>query len=130
MMNDLYIVQVWEFNVPAVVALNAYFPVRKNIGLHGQICICVIMYQCQYCALHFSPKELTIDHILPISKGGKTNWENCTTACTTCNVKKGNKTNIKPITRPYKPDYYNLSSLRRKMPFTIKHPKWLEYIGC
>ena len=45
------------------------------------------MYQCQYCADTFSPKELTIDHILPISKG-KTNWENCTTACTTCNIKK------------------------------------------
>ena len=119
-----------EFNVPAVVALNDYFPVKKNIRFTRANMYLRDMYQCQYCADTFSPKELTIDHILPISKGGKTNWENCTTACTTCNVKKGNKTNIKPITRPYKPDYYNLSSLRRKMPFTIKHPKWLEYIGC
>ena len=45
-------------------------------------------FTCQYCG---SKKDLTIDHIIPVSKGGKTSFENCTTACRRCNNKKGNK---------------------------------------
>ena len=46
-------------------------------------------YKCVYCS---SSKELTIDHIIPASKGGKTSFENCTTACKSCNNLKGNRT--------------------------------------
>lgn len=42
--------------------------------------------KCQYCG---STKDLTIDHILPKSKGGKDSWENLVVACSTCNTKKG-----------------------------------------
>ena len=118
-----------EFNVPAVVALNDYFPIQKTIRFARHNMYLRDMFQCQYCADIFNPKELTIDHIIPISKGGKTSWENCTTACMSCNVKKGDKTNVRPLNTPYKPDYYNLATLRRKMPFKIKHPKWLQYIS-
>ena len=46
-------------------------------------------YKCMYCG---TPRRLTIDHVIPISKGGKNNFENCTTACQPCNNKKGNRT--------------------------------------
>lgn len=45
-------------------------------------------YKCMYCG---TSKRLTIDHVIPISKGGKNNFENCTTACQPCNNKKGNR---------------------------------------
>ena len=45
-------------------------------------------YKCMYCG---SPSNLTIDHIVPVSKGGKSNFENCTTSCQPCNNKKGNR---------------------------------------
>jgi len=45
-------------------------------------------YTCQYCG---SKKDLTIDHIIPISRGGKSNFENCVAACRTCNIKKGGR---------------------------------------
>lgn len=45
-------------------------------------------YQCVYCQ---SKRNLTIDHIIPRSKGGKSSFENCTTACKPCNNKKGNR---------------------------------------
>lgn len=45
-------------------------------------------YKCQYCG---STEDLTIDHIIPRSKGGKSNFENCVTACRLCNNYKGNK---------------------------------------
>ena len=45
--------------------------------------------QCQYCG---NRKDLTIDHIIPRSKGGKHSWNNVVIACVTCNSRKGNKT--------------------------------------
>jgi 5-methylcytosine-specific restriction endonuclease McrA len=46
-------------------------------------------YTCGYCG---AKEDLTLDHILPSSRGGKDEWTNLVTACTKCNVKKGNKT--------------------------------------
>jgi len=48
------------------------------------------MYTCMYCGV--KDKKLTIDHIIPRSKGGKSTFENCVSACKSCNSKKGNKT--------------------------------------
>ena len=45
-------------------------------------------FTCQYCG---SLKELTIDHVTPVSRGGKSKFENCVTACKQCNSKKSNK---------------------------------------
>lgn len=63
-------------------------------------------FQCGYCG---SSKELTIDHIVPRSRGGKNSWTNLVTCCSKCNIKKGNKTpdearmNLK--IRVYEPSY-------------------------
>jgi len=46
-------------------------------------------FKCSYCQ---TSKELTIDHIFPKSRGGKSSFENCTTSCKSCNNKKGNRT--------------------------------------
>jgi len=46
-------------------------------------------YKCMYCG---AISNLTIDHIIPISRGGKSNFENCTTSCQPCNNKKGKHT--------------------------------------
>lgn len=47
---------------------------------------------CQYCGKIFDSPELTLDHILPKSRNGKSTWENLITACKNCNVKKGDRT--------------------------------------
>lgn len=46
-------------------------------------------FKCVYCS---TQRDLTIDHIIPVSKNGKSTFENCTTACRRCNNKKGNRT--------------------------------------
>ena len=46
-------------------------------------------HKCVYCG---HTKQLTIDHVIPKSKGGKNTWENLVTCCTKCNLKKGDKT--------------------------------------
>jgi 5-methylcytosine-specific restriction endonuclease McrA len=46
--------------------------------------------RCQYCGATTGP--LTVDHLLPRSRGGKTTWENCVAACLPCNQRKGDRT--------------------------------------
>lgn len=46
-------------------------------------------YECQYCGTKINSP--TIDHVIPVSKGGTSSWENCVTCCKTCNSEKGNK---------------------------------------
>lgn len=46
-------------------------------------------HQCQYCG---SKQKLTLDHVIPRSKGGKHSWDNVVTACETCNGRKGDRT--------------------------------------
>eukprot|EP00208_Stichococcus_sp_RCC1054_P001613 CAMPEP_0206146046 /NCGR_PEP_ID=MMETSP1473-20131121/29324_1 /ASSEMBLY_ACC=CAM_ASM_001109 /TAXON_ID=1461547 /ORGANISM="Stichococcus sp, Strain RCC1054" /LENGTH=278 /DNA_ID=CAMNT_0053542481 /DNA_START=220 /DNA_END=1057 /DNA_ORIENTATION=+ len=53
---------------------------RRNIMLRDH-------FTCQYCGSH---EDLTLDHVKPISRGGKLTWTNCVTACKHCNSKKGN----------------------------------------
>lgn len=48
-------------------------------------------YRCQYCHHRPGPEQLTIDHVLPRSRGGQTTWENCVTACFRCNARKANR---------------------------------------
>jgi 5-methylcytosine-specific restriction endonuclease McrA len=64
-------------------------------------------YTCQYCGLSNHP--LTVDHVNPKSRGGKTNWTNIVVACKTCNLKKGDRTplevNMKLVRLPRKPDF-------------------------
>jgi 5-methylcytosine-specific restriction endonuclease McrA len=47
--------------------------------------------RCQYCGRRQPSSELSIDHVVPRSRGGRTIWENCVLACIPCNVRKGNK---------------------------------------
>lgn len=49
-------------------------------------------YTCQYCGVQPGPEELTMDHILPRSKGGVSSWENTVLACIECNKVKADKT--------------------------------------
>lgn len=48
-------------------------------------------FRCQYCQSRPGPDQLTIDHVLPRSRGGATTWENCVTACFRCNARKANR---------------------------------------
>ena len=65
-------------------------------------------FHCQYCGKHITEKkDLTTDHVLPQSRGGKTIYENMTTACSHCNKKKNNRTpeeaGMFPLKKPFKP---------------------------
>jgi len=64
--------------------------------------------ECVYCG---NKKHLTIDHVLPRSRGGKNSWTNLVTCCSPCNIKKGNKTpeeaGMKLRQKPYEPTIFS-----------------------
>lgn len=80
-------------------------------------------HKCQYCG---STKELTIDHIIPRSRGGEDTWENLVVACMPCNTRKSDKlleeTNLVLQTVPRKPINKMLFSLDRS-----NVEEWKEY---
>ncbi|MGA7613823.1 MAG: HNH endonuclease [Thermoanaerobaculia bacterium] len=82
--------------------------------------------RCQYCGKRFSSSELSLDHVVPISRGGKSTWDNVVCACLPCNVRKGNKLpsecGLQPIKRPEKPRWHPLRQLTgRHLPETWKN---------
>lgn len=81
--------------IPAVVRLREAFrrhkkPVKfSRINIYGRD-----KYTCQYCGVKKLISELTYDHVVPRSKGGKTTWTNIATCCSDCNRKKANRTPV------------------------------------
>lgn len=73
---------------------------------------------CAYCGTHFENKDLTIDHVLPKSKGGKNTWTNCVAACKPCNLRKGSKTpeqaKMPLLYVPYAPNVFEKTILRNR----------------
>ncbi len=104
------------FRLPAVIVLNrivkfrfhGLMPNRTNLLWRDG-------NRCQYCALDFPNSELTLDHIIPKSRGGRNTWENLVVACKKCNQKKGAKipqeSGMYPIRKPVKPKLTVLKSI-------------------
>ncbi len=80
--------------VPLVIRLVYYvrIPRRFSLPLSRRTILARDHYTCQYCGAQPGKVALTIDHIVPRSKGGETTWENVVVACGPCNRRKGNRT--------------------------------------
>jgi 5-methylcytosine-specific restriction endonuclease McrA len=118
----------WETKVPAVMMLKEHQRNRRKPRFGKTNLYIRDLYTCQYCEATHVKKELTLDHVLPLSRGGKTNWENIVAACKTCNNRKGDATTMKPRRVPYAPDYYDLVNKRKQMDVAVKHPSWQAYL--
>lgn len=72
--------------------------------------------RCQYCGKRFTASELSLDHVVPISRGGHSSWDNVVCACLPCNVRKGNKLlsecEMKLIRHPARPKWHPLHRLQ------------------
>jgi 5-methylcytosine-specific restriction endonuclease McrA len=121
--------QNWETRVPAVVMVKNY--IRKNASVRFTKYNIFLRDQfvCQYCDSQLPHRtKCTVDHVVPISKGGRTNWQNCVTACGPCNVEKGDKLGPRPRRQPYKPTYYDLVKNKELLNLKLKHNSWINYI--
>jgi 5-methylcytosine-specific restriction endonuclease McrA len=80
-----------DLPLPSVIRLRQYVRVPyKEIPLTRRNILERDHHTCQYC--HYKGEQLTLDHVIPRSRGGGDTWENLVTACVRCNVNKGNRT--------------------------------------
>jgi len=115
-----------SYQYPLVIRLRRYAKVPfKNIVLSRKNILKRDASSCQYCG---SGSDLTIDHVIPKSRGGPDTWENLVTACNSCNHKKGNRTPKEaemPLKRkPFKPNHI---IFLREYAGTV-HELWKPYL--
>ena len=118
----------WQTAVPSVMILKEYEKRKTSIRYSKHNVFLRDGYECQYCGTDVSRKTATLDHVLPVSHGGKTTFENTTTACADCNANKGNNKKIVPKAKPYKPNYFQLVEKRKKLQWDVPHPAWKNYL--
>ena len=85
----------FSFKVPSIVRLLRYVRGRRNdyVPFTRANIYARDGYRCQYCSAEPADlTDLTFDHVVPASRGGKRTWENIATACTECNRRKDNRT--------------------------------------
>lgn len=115
---------------PEVILLTAYdgrgeravvFS-RKNLFKRDK-------YACQYCGAQPGPESLTIDHVLPRSRGGVSSWENCVLACIRCNARKADrmpeKAGMKLRRAPRKPAW----KLLVQVPPRERRESWEQFLS-
>jgi 5-methylcytosine-specific restriction endonuclease McrA len=116
--------------VPLVIRLVYYVKIPRRLGppLSRRTVLLRDNYFCQYCGRRYSSGHLTVDHVLPRSRGGKTDWENVVTACKSCNGRKGDHTpeevGMRLLSRPRRPRYVALALLGEAR----EHEIWRKYI--
>lgn len=121
-----------EMRLPSVLALKDYVPMSRSPAFTRFNVFLRDRWSCQYCGDHFKTHELTFDHVMPRSKGGKTNWENIVAACRPCNTKKGNwlpdQIHMHPLTKPKQPSLHELRHSGRKFPPNFLHESWGDFL--
>ncbi len=97
------------FPVPSDIKLRRFVrgPFRQRVAFNRKNVFRRDDHTCQYCARHTF--DLTLDHVLPRSRGGPTNWENVVACCKACNAKKRDRTpeeaNLHLLRRPFAPRF-------------------------
>jgi 5-methylcytosine-specific restriction endonuclease McrA len=118
-----------SIRIPSVVVLRDYVKPQKrvaftrfNLFLRDEFC-------CQYCG---AKGDLTFDHVVPRSRGGATTWENVVAACSTCNLRKGNRSlrasGLSLRRPPRQPGAEELRNVGRRFPPHQLHVSWLDYL--
>jgi 5-methylcytosine-specific restriction endonuclease McrA len=79
--------------VPLVIRLVCYvrIPPRFSLPVSRRTVLARDNYTCQYCGGQPGKGSLTLDHVVPRSRGGETRWENVVAACGPCNRRKGDR---------------------------------------
>ena len=103
--------------MPAVVRLITRFrKIKQRVKFSRQNVLARDRWKCQYCGRKKPTPELTYDHVVPRSQGGKTCWENIVTACQDCNARKANRTpaqaGMRLLSEPRRPTWVPVYVMR------------------
>ncbi len=121
-----------EYPTPVVIRLVRYIQVPRRF--RRQVTNTFLFarddYRCQYCGRHRKElgyrESLTRDHVVPLSRGGDNGWANVVTACSRCNLSKGNslpgECGLYPQGQPREPNHVTLVwAVRRVTPIQAKY---------
>ena len=121
-----------EMKLPSVLALKEYVTPTKSPAFTRFNLFLRDRWECQYCGDSFKTHELTFDHVIPRSRGGKTNWENIVAACRSCNSIKGDKMpediGMIPLVKPRQPSLFELQDRGRQFPPNFLHESWGDFL--
>lgn len=119
-----------RIKVPEVIVLTNYEALpdrrvpfsRRNIYRRDH-------NSCQYCGIRPKVADLTIDHVLPRSRGGVSSWDNCVLACLACNRRKANRTlresGMRLVQVPKEPHWTPIITI----PITQRKASWEQFVS-
>jgi 5-methylcytosine-specific restriction endonuclease McrA len=122
----------FKMAIPEVIVLKAFDKLpecdikftRRNIYEH-------YAYRCCYCGKKFSTENLNLDHVVPKSRGGATDWSNIVTSCIPCNLRKGSRlpdeARMKLLISPNKPRWKGRQSLVLRASFKVRQ-SWQRFV--
>jgi len=117
--------------VPRIVRLMAYnrYP-ESRVSLNRRNVLARDEHRCQYCGRTFGSHDLSMDHVVPLSRGGRTSWTNVVTACRRCNRNKGWRTpqeaGMSLLRKPGEPRFDPLIRLKLRHE---KYDSWRMFIS-
>jgi 5-methylcytosine-specific restriction endonuclease McrA len=119
-----------RIKIPEVIVLTQYDSVpRPSVAFSRRNIYKRDRNQCQYCGARPSTQELTIDHIVPRSKGGRSTWNNCVLACLRCNRRKASRpltdSGLKLMRMPKEPHWTPFISI----PLGKRKASWEQFIS-
>ncbi|MBM3541242.1 MAG: HNH endonuclease [Alphaproteobacteria bacterium] len=121
-----------QIRLPSVIALKEYIPPKRRPAFTRFNVFLRDRFTCQYCGESFPSHELTFDHVIPRSRGGRATWSNVVTACTTCNLQKGNRlpheAGMIPLHWPRQPMNGELQENGRAYPPNHLHQSWRDFL--
>ncbi len=99
-----------KVSVPSVIRLLEYRHIpRQTRALSRKNILVRDRHTCQYCRQTYTANDLTLDHVVARSRGGKSTWENLVTCCRRCNNRKGNRM----------PEEIGMALMRQPQAFTL-----------
>ncbi len=122
----------WAINLPSVISLKEYVHLTRRPAFTRFHVFLRDCFTCQYCNKEFPTHVLTFDHVIPRSRGGRTEWSNVVTACSDCNRKKANKlvheAGMKLRRKPVQPSNYRLQEIGKGFPPNYLHESWRDFL--
>lgn len=121
-----------NFKHPATLRLKSHRAnwLHKSTRFSKMLIFRRDQYLCQYCAAPLTSTNITIDHIVPRSRGGINSYTNCVSSCYPCNRAKGNRTpeeaKMRLINKPSAPTMGVVFDYRQ---MAIKHDGWKNYFS-
>ena len=122
-----------SFRLPSVIRLLRYINIKRRFDYVPFSRANIYErdgHTCQYCGDEYPTAELTFDHVLPVARSGRKDWENIVTCCITCNRRKGGRTpeeaGMRLVRHPRRPEH--VPAIRITIGLRNAPDSWRDYL--